>query len=82
MATAAHNLLERPARLSGALIFNYLRLQGGQIDYNASADQQVSHLEMAVLEMVFAPARGWESLQLPTSAGAPEESANTTSLTP
>lgn len=79
--TTAANLLESPARLSGALIFNCLGLQGGRINYNANADQQVSHLEMMFLERVFAPARGWESLQQPTSAGTQEESANTTSAT-
>jgi hypothetical protein len=79
--TTAADLLECPARLSGALIFNCLGLQGGRINYNANADQQVSHLDMAFLEMIFAPARGWESLQPPTSADAPEESANTTSVT-
>jgi hypothetical protein len=79
-ATAA-DLLECPARLSGALIFNCLGLQGGRINYNANADQQVSHLDMVFLEMVFAPARGWESLQQPTSADAPEKSANMTSVT-
>jgi hypothetical protein len=79
-ATAA-DLLECPARLSGALIFNCLGLQRGRINYNANADQQVSHMEMAFLEMVLAPARGWESLQPPMNADAPEESANTTSVT-
>jgi len=79
--TTAADLLECPARLSGALIFNCLGLQGGRINYNANADQQMSHRDMAFLEMVFTPARGWESLQQPTSADAPEESANTTSVT-
>jgi hypothetical protein len=80
-ATAA-DLLECPARLSGALIFNCLGLQGVRINYNANADQQVSHLEMAFLEGVFAPVRGWESLHPPASAYAPEESANAISVTP
>jgi len=79
-ATAA-DLAESPARLSGALIFNCLGLKGGRINYNANTDQKVSHLDMAFLEMVFAPVRGWESLHPPTSGDAPEESANTTSAT-
>jgi hypothetical protein len=70
--TTATDLLQSPARLSGALIFNCLGLQSGRINYNANPDQQVSHLEMTLLEAVFSPARGWESLQPPMTAGDPE----------
>ena len=73
----ATDLLQCPARLSGALIFNCLGLQRGRVNYNANPDQQLSHVEMAILEMVFTPTRGWENLQPPTSAAAPEESATT-----
>jgi hypothetical protein len=69
-------LLQSPARLSGALIFNCLGLQSGRINYNANPDQRVSHLEMTLLEAVFAPTRGWESLQPPMSADRPEETAS------
>jgi hypothetical protein len=55
----ATDLLQSPARLSGTLIFNCLGLQGGRINYNAHRDQQVSHLEMTRLEVIFSPARGW-----------------------
>lgn len=77
----ATDLLQSPARLSGALIFNCLGLQSGRINYNANPDQQVSHLDMTFLEAVFLPARGWESLQPPMTAGDPEESATTASAT-
>jgi hypothetical protein len=77
--TTATNLLQSPARLSGALIFNCLGLQSGRINYNAKPDQRVSHLEMTLLERVFLPARGWENLHPPMTAGDPEESATTTS---
>ena len=73
----AIDLLQSPARLSGVLTFNCLGLQGGRINYNADANQKLSHLDMALLEMVFAPTRGWESLQPPTIPDAPKESANT-----
>jgi hypothetical protein len=77
----ATDLLRSPARLSGALIFNCLGLQGGRINYNADPDQEVSHLEMTFLETVFLPTRGWESLRPPMTASDPEESAATASAT-
>ena len=77
----ATDLLQSPARLSGALIFNCLGLQSGRINYNANPDQQVSHLEMTLLEAVFLPTRGWESLQPPMTAGDPEKSATMASAT-
>ena len=46
MARDSHRLLPIPPRPSGALIFNCLGLQSGQIGYNVNPDQQVSHLEM------------------------------------
>jgi hypothetical protein len=74
----ATDLLQSPARLSGALIFNCLGLQSSRINYNANPDQQMSHMDMTLLEMVFAPPRGWEALQPPVRGAAPVESASTT----
>ncbi len=79
--TTAADLLESPTRLSGALIFNCLGLQGGRINYNANADQQVSHLDMALLEMIFAPARGWENLHHERARTLQGGVGNTTSVT-
>jgi hypothetical protein len=67
----ATDLLQSPRRLSGALIFNCLGLQGGRINYNANPEQQISHLEMTMLEVVFTPVRGWESVHPPVTAGDP-----------
>lgn len=58
----AIDLLQSPSRLSGVLIFNCVGLQSGRINYNARAPQQLTHLEMAVLEGIFTPLRGWEKL--------------------
>ena len=81
MARDTTDLLQSPARLSGVLIFNCLGLQSGRINYNTNPDQQVSHVEMTLLEAVFSPAHGWENLQPPMTAGHPEESATTASAT-
>jgi hypothetical protein len=72
----ATKLLQSPTRLSGTLIFNCLGLQNGRINYNANPDQRVSHIEMTVLETVFARTRGWESLHPPMTNAAPKESEN------
>ena len=77
----ATDLLQSPGRLSGALIFNCLGLQGGRINYNANPEQQISHLEMTMLEVVFTPVRGWESVHPPVTAGDPELSATAESAT-
>ena len=58
-----HDLIACPTRLSGVLLFNCVGLQGGRINYNAGDQYQISHVEMAGLEAVFFPPRGWENLQ-------------------
>lgn len=58
----AHDLVACPSRLSGALFFNCVGLQGGRINYNARDTHSISHLEMVFLESVFTPPRGWEQL--------------------
>ena len=58
----ANELIQSASRLSGVLIFNCVGLQGGRINYNANGPQQLSHIEIAGLEKVFAPVRGWENL--------------------
>ena len=73
----ATDLLQSPARLSGALIFNCLGLQNGRINYNAHPDRQLSHLEMTFMERVFAPPRGWAAVQPPTRGVASEEDGTT-----
>lgn len=57
-----HDLISCPSRLSGVLLFNCVGLQRGRINYNANTSHEISHLEMAGLEAVFLPPRGWENL--------------------
>jgi hypothetical protein len=58
----ADGLLRCPNRLSGALIFNCVGLQSSRVNYNAAPEHWISHAEMASLETVFTPLRGWENL--------------------
>ncbi len=58
-----YDLIACPSRLSGVLVFNCVGLQGGRINYNAAGPHDISHIEMAGLESVFLPPRGWEQLQ-------------------
>jgi len=59
----ALDLAQCPRRLSGALLFNCLGLQEGRVNYNADSPHRLTQLEMASLEAVFLPPRGWEQLQ-------------------
>jgi hypothetical protein len=55
-------LIECPSRLSGALLFNCVGLQGGRVNYNAGKAHEISHAEMVLMERIFSPLRGWEHL--------------------
>ena len=68
----ALDLLECPGRLSGVLTFNCLGLDGGRINYNANKAQQLTHLEMACLESIFMPIRGWETLSPSLTTASPD----------
>jgi hypothetical protein len=57
-----YDLISCPTRLSGVLVFNCMGLQSGRMNYNANMPHQIGHIEMAGLEAVFLPPRGWENL--------------------
>jgi len=62
------DLLACPSRLSAALFFNCVGFQSGRVNYNAASPHRISHTEMVVLESIFTPLRGWETLNpVPTS---------------
>ena len=61
----ALDLLACPSRLSGYLMFNCLGLGNSRVNYNAGRPHRISHAEMVMVEAVFGPVRGWESLGPP-----------------